>query len=81
MILNFYMKSGNVIRVDGVIKYRIENRENEIVSIMVEQRLHSKVDLAVKTVALDQIEGVTVEQEPADLSKVRRLYKRLLKGT
>lgn len=81
MILNFYMKSGNVIRVDGVVKYRIENRENEIVSLMIEQRESAKVDLAVKTVALDQIEGVTVEQEPADLPRIRRITQRLLKGT
>lgn len=81
MILNFYMKSGNVIRVDGVIKYRIENRENEIVSLMIEQRESAKVDLAVKTVALDQIEGVTVEKEPVDRSKIDAVIQRFLKGT
>ena len=61
MILTFYMKSGNRIRVRGVKEYTINNAGNEIIGLSLKYywfRFGKR--LLVKTMDLSQIEAVTV---------------------
>lgn len=62
MILDIYMKSGNVITIRHIESYEIKNNGDEIVSLMLEKEkrfgLTRHAGLVVKTIALTQIEAV-----------------------
>jgi hypothetical protein len=55
--LEIYMKSGNVISLDGVTEYSFENKGNEIISFSV-KRYNAKYQILAKTVDLTQIEAI-----------------------
>jgi hypothetical protein len=57
--LNIYMKSGNVIRLDGIKEYEIKNQGDDIVGFQIEWHKPNQ-RLLVKTLDLRQIEAVTV---------------------
>ncbi len=69
MILTFYMKSGNTIRIDGVAAYTIKQSADDpdaIVSLNLTQRNNQRTSLLVKTIALSQIEAITREYDARD---------------
>ena len=57
--LNVYMKSGNVIVLDGIKDYEIKNQGDDIVGFKIEWH-KPKHQLLVKTLDLLQIEAVTI---------------------
>lgn len=56
--LRIFMRSGNVIEIDGVTDYTIRNEGDEISSLRVAQKPKASRRLLVSTIALTQIEAV-----------------------
>lgn len=56
--LDIFMKSGNVIEIDDVIKYSIDTIGDEAVRLEIFYHARSKRRLLIKTIALSQIEAV-----------------------
>lgn len=67
MMLRIYLKSGNVLRLSGILEYKIENSGNEITSIQLKQerrflRWIQRETLLVQTIDMRQIEAITVSR-------------------
>ena len=58
-----YMKSGNVIDIDGVEDFKIKYCGDEITSLTISVNKDARKRLVVQSIALSQIEAISQEEE------------------
>lgn len=60
MKLNIYMKSGNIIRLRGILEWKTTTNDDGVSSLFIRRRKRFFGEkLVVSTIALSQIEAIT----------------------
>lgn len=60
MKLNIYMKSGNVIRLRGILEWKTSTNDNGVDQLYIRRRKRFFGEkLVITTIALEQIEAIT----------------------